>query len=204
MEYSAEIYESKVKVKTVVNRAHISIQVEEKITGSILNWDNLNLTSLYLIQMLYSVIRELPYKLATAIKIFALEKKSENGYHSLAATVAILTGLVENENLKCDISLRELKNELDTICYMLRKRLQINMIYNQINVFLLKCQAPKIACHIFLNFSFGELLTLQTMTSKNSYSPVHRELWTGCFQMAPCTILYERFHQCLQKNAFKV
>jgi len=121
------------------------------------------LDSLYFVQTLNSVICELPIKLATALHIDNLEKNNERGLHVLISTSTILLGFLENEKNRCDVvSVKNLREEFDVLLYMLKKRLPLNLICNQINVFLFKLQVTKIACHIYLNFAYGEHFAVQT------------------------------------------
>lgn len=196
MEYSAVIYENKVKVKTVIFKEDICIEVEEKVFGKHIKWNKLKLDSLYVIQILNILLCELPYKFAAAIHIFNLNKKTECALHILLSTTTILAGLIENETAESIISVKELKVEVDVICYMLKQKMSLNMICNQMNVLLAKLQATRMACHIFLYFSYGEFL----LTGAKPASTVAKEMWAACFNCVPCTPLLETFHMFLQKN----
>jgi len=199
MEYSVEVYQS--KVKTVITNHDIYIEVVEEITNNRLQWSYLKAESLYIIQTIYALICEFPSKFAAAIQISRLKKKKERGFHVLFATSTILEGLVANENISvADISVKVLKEEFDVILYMFKKRISFNVICNQINVFLIKLQPTKLACHIFLNFAYGELVTIQTTCKNKLCSEINTELWTSFFFLFPCTNLYENFQKAVTTN----
>jgi len=173
MEYSVEVYQS--KVKTVITNHDIYIEVVEEITNNRLQWSYLKAESLYIIQTIYALICEFPSKFAAAIQISRLKKKK-------------------------DISVKVLKEEFDVILYMFKKRISFNVICNQINVFLIKLQPTKLACHIFLNFAYGELVTIQTTCKNKLCSEINTELWTSFFFLFPCTNLYEIFQKAVTTN----
>jgi hypothetical protein len=199
MEYSVEVYQS--KVKTVITNHDIYIEVVEEITNNRLQWSYLKAESLYIIQTIYALICEFPSKFAAAIQISRLKKKKERGFHVLFATSTMLEGLIANENITVtDISVKVLKEEFDVILYMFKKRISFNVICNQINVFLIKLQPTKLACHIFLNFAYGELVTIQTTCKNKLCSEINTELWTSFFFLFPCTNLYEIFQKAVTTN----
>ena len=199
MEYSVEVYQS--KVKTVITNHDIYIEVIEEITNNRLQWSYLKAESLYIIQTIYALICEFPSKFAAAIQISRLKKKKERGFHVLFATSTMLEGLIANENITVtDISVKVLKEEFDVILYMFKKRISFNVICNQINVFLIKLQPTKLACHIFLNFAYGELVTIQTTCKNKLCSEINTELWTSFFFLFPCTNLYENFQKAVTTN----
>jgi len=199
MEYSVEVYQS--KVKTVITNHDIYIEVVEEITNNRLQWSYLKAESLYIIQTIYALICEFPSKFAAAIQISRLKKKKERGFHVLFATSTMLEGLIANENITVtDISVKVLKEEFDVILYMFKKRISFNVICNQINVFLIKLQPTKLACHIFLNFAYGELVTIQTTCKNKLCSEINTELWTSFFFLFPCTNLYENFQKAVTTN----
>jgi hypothetical protein len=107
MEYSVEVYQS--KVKTVITNHDIYIEVVEEITNNRLQWSYLNSGSLYLVQTIYSLICEFPSKFAAAIQLRRLKKKKERGFHVLFATSTMLEGLIANENISCCINLHDIR-----------------------------------------------------------------------------------------------
>lgn len=199
MEYSVEVYQS--IVKTVITEHDIYIEVVEEITNNRLQWSYLTSNSLYLIQTLYSLICEFPSKFAAAIQICGLNKKKERGFHVLLGMSTMLEGLLANEHSNVtDISVKFLKEEFDVILYMFKKRLSFELLCNQINVFLIKLQPTKLACHVFLNFAYGELVTIQTTCKNKQSSEINKELWTKFFFLFPCSNLYEIFQQAIKSN----
>jgi hypothetical protein len=204
MEYKLELNNSSYKVNLLINDQSIDIEVNDELNkNNILVWKNLSARSLLKIQLLDSLINELPFKLVTAINVNKLNKLEENGYIVLTGLITLLTGLLENELGAIDtfdLFVHEFKNNLDIICKDLKKKKFNSVIIRKACLLCFNLQSAKFACHAYLHFAFGEFFAVQS-TGK-LFSDVNSELWHACFKYVPCYNLLDIFRQELEKNYF--
>ena len=193
MEYKTSLQNDTYLIKVTILREDIAIEIRQPKLNKILRWTKLTPKSLFEVQALNSVLNDLPFKLATAIKLNQLERAEEFGYHCLVSTSSIIKGLnlSHKNNFEADsISLEELNTGFDEIIQLLKNRFVRAAVLSSKDL-LDRLQPAKIACHLYLNFAYGEIFNAQS--TEKVATAVNREMWLNAFDWIPCPNLLELF-----------
>jgi hypothetical protein len=205
MEYKTSLQDDTYLIKVLICKEGVTIEIREPKLGKILRWSNLTPKSLFEVQTLNSILNDLPFKLATAIKLNQLEKPEEYGFHCLISITSTIQGLNVTQQINFEedsISIQQLSADFDEICQLLKNRLIRSAVLSSKDL-LNRLQPAKIACHLFLHFAYGELFNIQSFEDKVA-STVNREMWIHCFEYISCPNLLKLFQLTLDSSPIKL
>jgi hypothetical protein len=194
IEFTKEVGNYCVQVKFLPDNINIDIVISLKDKSKIVLVWRVQFESLFILHFFDGLLNSLPEKLSTALQTNSLMLGADDGIHFLASlTFAVEAILDKSKYSNYYFAINRMSSKLKSVIEQL-KGYQLKQAIRLAEELLHEMTQAKIACHIYIEFIFGELYRLRETKTPSS---VDKETWDKCFQSPQCLNLLETFRSSL-------